>query len=42
MRSQIGEVLRPEDIAETILYAVTRPQHVDINELLVRPTGQKR
>lgn len=42
MRSQIGEVLRPEDIAEAILYAVTRPQHVDINELLVRPTGQKR
>jgi clavulanate-9-aldehyde reducatase len=41
-RDQIGRVLRSEDIAETILYAVTRPEHVDINEILVRPTGQRR
>lgn len=41
-RSQIGEVLRSEDIAEAILYAVAQPEHVDVNELLVRPTQQRR
>jgi clavulanate-9-aldehyde reductase len=41
-REQIGEVLRAEDIAEAILHAVTRPPHVCVNEVLVRPTGQAR
>ena len=41
-REQIGEVLRAEDIAGAILYAVTRPKHVCVNELMVRPTGQAR
>jgi NADP-dependent 3-hydroxy acid dehydrogenase YdfG len=40
MREKIGDVLQAEDIADAILYAVTRPPHVDINEVLVRPTGQ--
>jgi NADP-dependent 3-hydroxy acid dehydrogenase YdfG len=40
-REQIGEVLRPEDIAEAIAFAVTRPAHVCINEVLVRPTKQR-
>ncbi len=42
MREQIGEVMEPEDIAELILFAVTRPPRVDLNEILVRPTGQRR
>jgi clavulanate-9-aldehyde reducatase len=42
MRSQIGEVLRSEDIADAIRYAVSQPEHVGINEILVRPTGQRR
>jgi len=42
MRDQIGDVLKPEDIAGAILYAVTQPAHVSINEMLVRPTGQQR
>ncbi|MGI8805927.1 MAG: SDR family NAD(P)-dependent oxidoreductase [Thermoleophilaceae bacterium] len=42
MREKIGQVLRAEDIADAILYAVSQPEHVDINELLVRPTGQQR
>jgi NADP-dependent 3-hydroxy acid dehydrogenase YdfG len=34
------EVLRSEDIAETVTFIVTRPRHVAINELLIRPTEQ--
>ena len=31
-----------EDIANAIVYAVTQPQHVDINEMLIRPSQQAR
>jgi clavulanate-9-aldehyde reducatase len=41
-REQIGEILQPEDIADAIVHAVTRPPHVCVNEVLVRPTGQSR
>ena len=41
-REQIGEVLRADDIAEAILHAVTRPPHVCVNEVVVRPTRQAR
>jgi NADP-dependent 3-hydroxy acid dehydrogenase YdfG len=34
--------LRAADIADAILYIVTRPRHVAINEILVRPTEQVR
>jgi NADP-dependent 3-hydroxy acid dehydrogenase YdfG len=34
------ETLRSEDIADAILYAVTRPAHVCLNEILIRPTEQ--
>ncbi len=40
-REQIGEVLQPEDIANAVAYAVTRPSHVCLNEVLVRPTHQR-
>ncbi|SFR46992.1 NADP-dependent 3-hydroxy acid dehydrogenase YdfG [Marinobacter daqiaonensis] len=30
--------LRPEDIAEAVTYALRQPAHVDVNEILVRPT----
>jgi NADP-dependent 3-hydroxy acid dehydrogenase YdfG len=32
--------LESVDIAETIIYAVTQPKHVNVNEILIRPTGQ--
>lgn len=30
--------LQPADIARAVLYAVSQPPHVDVNEILVRPT----
>jgi NADP-dependent 3-hydroxy acid dehydrogenase YdfG len=36
------DILRSEDIADTIAYVVTRPRHVAINEVLVRPTQQEQ
>lgn len=32
--------IAPEDIAEIIAFAVSRPRGVSLNEILVRPTGQ--
>ena len=32
--------LTPEDVAETILFAVTRPAHVNILHMLMMPVGQ--
>jgi NADP-dependent 3-hydroxy acid dehydrogenase YdfG len=34
------ERLRAEDIADAIAYIVTRPRHIAVNEMLVRPTEQ--
>jgi len=34
-------ILKPEDMAATILYVLTAPEHVDVTDVLVRPTGQK-
>jgi NADP-dependent 3-hydroxy acid dehydrogenase YdfG len=33
--------IAPEDIAEIIAFAVSRPRSVSLNEVLVRPTGQE-
>ena len=33
--------LKAEDIAAAILYAVSQPDHVSVNEVLVRPTDQE-
>jgi len=35
------DALEPDDIARAIMYAVTQPPHVDVNEMLVRPTSQE-
>ena len=36
------ETLRSHDIANAILYAVQAPEHVNVNEILIRPTAQER
>jgi NADP-dependent 3-hydroxy acid dehydrogenase YdfG len=35
------ERLESEDIADAITYIVTRPRHIAVNELLIRPTEQE-
>ncbi|MFD1670868.1 SDR family oxidoreductase [Agrilactobacillus yilanensis] len=32
--------LQPEDLADAVVYAIGTPQHVSINELIIRPTTQ--
>jgi NADP-dependent 3-hydroxy acid dehydrogenase YdfG len=44
LESTFGEIerLQADDIADAIRYVLTRPRHVAINELLIRPTEQQR
>ncbi len=42
MRNQIGDVLQAADIADAILFALSRPQHVGVDEVLIRPSKQVR
>ncbi|MEA2291857.1 MAG: hypothetical protein QOF17_877 [Solirubrobacteraceae bacterium] len=34
------EALHAEDVARAVMYAVAQPPHVDVNEMLIRPTAQ--
>jgi NADP-dependent 3-hydroxy acid dehydrogenase YdfG len=36
------ELMEAVDIAESIVFTVTRPRHVAVNEVLIRPTEQER
>jgi NADP-dependent 3-hydroxy acid dehydrogenase YdfG len=38
---QPERALEADDIARAVLFAVGQPQHVDVNEILVRPTSQE-
>jgi NADP-dependent 3-hydroxy acid dehydrogenase YdfG len=42
IKSQFGQRMEAEDIADAIAYIVTRPRHVAVNEMLIRPTEQER
>ena len=42
VRARIGKVLEAGDVANAILYTVSQPPHVALNEILIRPTGQAR
>ncbi|HKD75355.1 MAG TPA: SDR family NAD(P)-dependent oxidoreductase, partial [Ktedonobacterales bacterium] len=43
MMQRFGDIerLTAEDIADAIQYIVTRPRHVAVNEILIRPTEQE-
>ena len=38
--NRVSGALEPDDVARAVLYAVGQPPHVDVNEILVRPTAQ--
>ena len=42
IRTQFGQRMQASDIADAISYIVTRPRHVAVNEMLIRPTEQER
>jgi NADP-dependent 3-hydroxy acid dehydrogenase YdfG len=35
-----SDALQPDDVARAVMFAVSQPPHVDVNEILVRPTAQ--
>lgn len=39
--AEIAKMLRPEDVANAVAYAVQAPQHVCINELVISPTWNR-
>ena len=42
LRGQFGQRMAAEDIADAITYIITRPRHVAVSEILIRPTEQER
>jgi NADP-dependent 3-hydroxy acid dehydrogenase YdfG len=39
-RLNVAHPLEPNDVADAVVYALSRPAHVAVNELLVRPAAQ--
>jgi NADP-dependent 3-hydroxy acid dehydrogenase YdfG len=36
----VSDALSADDVARAVMFAVSQPPHVDVNEILVRPTAQ--
>ena len=36
----VQDALEADDVARAVMYAVSQPPHVDVNEILIRPTAQ--
>lgn len=32
--------LQPEDVSQSVLYALSTPPHVNVSEIIVRPVGE--
>jgi len=41
-RERTGKYLEAEDIANAVVFALSQPRHVSVNEIVVRPRGQFR
>lgn len=41
MYAEGAEILKPEDIANAIFYAITQPDYIDVSELHIRPVIQE-
>jgi NADP-dependent 3-hydroxy acid dehydrogenase YdfG len=39
---ELGPRMTAEDVADAIAFIVTRPRHVAVNEILIRPAEQER
>jgi NADP-dependent 3-hydroxy acid dehydrogenase YdfG len=39
-RGAPDDVLQADDVARAVMFAVSQPPHVDVNEILIRPTAQ--
>jgi NADP-dependent 3-hydroxy acid dehydrogenase YdfG len=37
---ELDEALTADDIARAVMFAVSQPPHMDVNEILIRPTAQ--
>jgi len=37
----VSNALEPDDVARAVMYAIAQPAHVDVNEILIRPTAQE-
>jgi NADP-dependent 3-hydroxy acid dehydrogenase YdfG len=42
IRSTFSQRMEAGDIADAIRFVVTRPRHMALNEMLIRPTDQQR
>jgi len=40
LQKPVTPELYPDDIARAVMFAVSQPPHVDVNDILIRPTGQ--
>ncbi len=38
---ELEAALTADDIARAVMFALTQPERVDVNEILIRPTSQK-
>jgi NADP-dependent 3-hydroxy acid dehydrogenase YdfG len=36
----LEDTLTADDIARAVMFAVSQPPHVDVNEIMIRPTTQ--